>query len=171
MSDYIFIKATGQSEGDLHLSGAGWGVSKSIIKVLRVVTSSTDWDLYILQNDNGHSANDANIPELQIMKAGNGNANIYLNITYEDEDASDEIHFYYIDNSGSNTADIYVIGLGLVDWLLKKLSVFSLGSRYPIQHLDSRYQVQAMGDRYSIKSLGSRYHVYSLPNRYQVKSA
>jgi hypothetical protein len=48
-----------------------------------VITSSTDWDLWILQNDNGYAADDANIPKMQIMEAGNGNANIYLDLPYE----------------------------------------------------------------------------------------
>ncbi len=109
--NYKFIKATNQSEGDLHLSDpATWNVSKALIKVIRVITSSTDWDLWILQNDNGYAADDANIPKMQIMEVGNGNANIYLDLPYQDEDASGEVHLYYVDNSGANTADIYVIG-------------------------------------------------------------
>jgi len=111
---YIFIKATGQSEGDLHLSdGTNWNTSKALIKTIRIVTSSTDWDLYLLQNDNGYAADDANIPKMQIMEAGNGNANIRLDLAYEDEDDSGELHLYYLDNSGANTADIYAIGVAL----------------------------------------------------------
>jgi hypothetical protein len=109
--NYKFIKAINQSEGDLHLSDPStWNVSKAIIKVIRVITSSTDWDLWILQNDNGYAADDANIPKMQIMEAGNGDANIYLDLPYQDEDASGEVHLYYVDNGGANTADIYVIG-------------------------------------------------------------
>ena len=112
---YIFIKNTSHPEGDIHLSDASnWGVSKALIKMLRVITSSTDWDLYILQNDNGYAADDANIPKMQIMTAGNGNANIYLDLPYEDENDSSEVHLYFLDNSGSNTADIYVIGYEMV---------------------------------------------------------
>jgi len=112
---YTYIKAATQSEGDLHLSdGTNWGVSKAMISIIRVVTSSTDWDLYILQNDNGFAANDANIPRFKIMADGDGDANIRVTYPYEDEDASDEVHLYYIDNSGTNTADIYVIGYELV---------------------------------------------------------
>lgn len=33
---------------------------------------------------------------------------------YQDEDASDEVHLYYVDNSGTNTADIYIIGYEIV---------------------------------------------------------
>ncbi|MBN2015996.1 hypothetical protein JW766_04140 [Candidatus Dojkabacteria bacterium] len=109
--NYIFIKALSQSPGDLNLFAHGtWGVSKALIKLIRVFTQSTDWNLYLLQNNNGHLANDANIPELQIMESGNGNANIYLDVPYEDEDAKNEVHLSYIDNSGSNPADIYIIG-------------------------------------------------------------
>ena len=78
---YVFIKAVGQSEGDLHLFDAtNWGVSKAIIKLIRVATSSTDWDLYLLQNDNGHAVDNANIPELQIVKAGDGNVDVHLDL-------------------------------------------------------------------------------------------
>ena len=112
---YIFIKALSQNPGDLHLSSyTTWSVSKALIKMIRVMTQSTNWDMYILQNGNGHIVNDANIPEMQIMEAGNGDANIYLDLPYEDEDASDEVHLYYIDKSGSNPADIYIIGYRMI---------------------------------------------------------
>ena len=113
--NHIFIKATSLSEGDIHLSdNINWGVSKALIKIIRVITSSTDWDLYILQNDNGHEANDANVPEMQIMESGNGDANIYLDLPYEDEDVSNEVHLHYVDKSGLNTADIYIFGYEMI---------------------------------------------------------
>lgn len=110
---HLFIKATAQSEGDLHLSSADWGMSKAMISTIRIETASTDWDLYLLQNDNGYSADDANIPRMKLMDSGTGNANIFVNSPYEDEDGSDEVHLYYLDNSGANTADIYIIGSSL----------------------------------------------------------
>ena len=111
---YLFIKATGQSGGDLHLSdGTNWNVSKAKISTIRIETASTDWDLYLLQNDNGYATDDANIPMMQIMDSGNGNLDILLDHAYEDEDGSGEVHLYYLDNSGSNTADIYIIGYEL----------------------------------------------------------
>lgn len=109
---YLKIKATAQNEGDLHLTG--FGVSKALIYTVRVKTSSTDWDLYILQNDNGYSTDDANIPKMLIVEQGSGDMNVLLNLPYEDEDASDEVHLYYLDNSGANTADIYLIGTELI---------------------------------------------------------
>ena len=111
---YLYIKATAQAEGDLHLSDiTHWAVSKVLIKYIRVVTSSTNWDLYVLQNDNSFATDDANIPKIKIADGINGNANIWLELPYEDEDDSDEVHLYYLDNSGANTADIYIIGYSL----------------------------------------------------------
>ena len=112
---YIHIKAANQSEGDIHLSDASnWGVSKALIKLIRVVTLSTNWDMYILQNDNGYAMDDANIAKMQIMEAASGDANIHLDLPYEDEDTGNEVHLYYIDNSGTNAADIYIIGYEMV---------------------------------------------------------
>lgn len=79
-----------------------------------ITSHSTDWDLYVLQNDNGYAVNDANIPKIQVMEAGNGNAEIYLDLPYQDEDVSNEVHLYYLDNSNANTADIYVIGYEMI---------------------------------------------------------
>lgn len=111
MPSYQHIKATAQAEGDLHLSDAtNWGISKAMIAVIKVVTLSTDWDLYILQNDNGYAVDDANIPMIQVAEEISGNADLFVHLPYEDEDASDEVHLYYLDNSGANAADIYVIG-------------------------------------------------------------
>jgi len=111
---YVFIKAETQAEGNLHLYDTEtWTTVKALIKTIRVVTSSTDWDLYLLQNDNGYAADDANIPKMQIVEAGNGNLDIHLDHPYEDEDNSAEVHLYYIDNEAANTADFYIIGLAL----------------------------------------------------------
>jgi len=113
---YIYIKATGQSEGDLHLSDAtNWNVSLALIKEIRVETSSTDWDLYLLQNDNGYVTDDANIPARELNKGGNGDETVFVDLPYEDEDATNEVHLYWLDNSGSNTADIYITAYELSD--------------------------------------------------------
>ena len=111
---YKYIKATAQAEGDLHLSdGANWAISKALIKYIRVITSSSNWDLYILQNDNSYATNDAAVPAMKIGDSVIGNATIWLDLPYEDEDASSEVHLYYRDNSGANTADIIIQGLEL----------------------------------------------------------
>ena len=105
---YKYIKATTQAEGDLHLSAATWAISKAMIYQIRVVTSSTDWDLYVLQNDNGYAANDATIGRFCRVTECSGNATLMMNLPYQDEDASGELHLYYNDDSGANTADFYV---------------------------------------------------------------
>ncbi len=111
---YKYIKATGQSEGDLHLSdGSTWAVSKALIKYIHIITSSTNWDLYILQNDNGFTANDATVPMMKIGDNVIGNATMWLDLPYEDEDASGEVHLYYLDNSGANTATIIIKAIEL----------------------------------------------------------
>jgi len=112
---YRYIKATGQAEGDLHLSdGTNWAVSKALIKYIRIITASTDWDLYVLQNDNGYVANDATIPALKIGDGISGNANLWVDLPYKDEDASNEVHLYWVSNSGVDTATIIVQGYELL---------------------------------------------------------
>jgi hypothetical protein len=111
---YVFIKATGQSEGDIHLSdGTNWNVDKALIKEIEIETSSTDWDLYLLQNDNTWAVDDANLPARLLNESGNGDETIYVDQPYEDEDATGEVHLYWVDNSGSNTANIIITGYEL----------------------------------------------------------
>jgi len=113
---YIYIKATGQASAiDLHLSdGTNWNTSKALIKTIRVITDSTDWDAWLLQNDNGYAVDDATIPMKQIMDGGgDGDTTIWLDLPYQDEDASGEIHLYFVDNSGSETFDIIIQGYKL----------------------------------------------------------
>lgn len=111
---YVFIKSTGLSEGDIHLSdGTNWNVDKALIKEIDVETSSTDWDLYLLQNDNGFAVDDANIPVRLLVEGLNGDNTIYVDKPYEDEDESQEVHLYLIDNSGANTFDIIITGYEL----------------------------------------------------------
>jgi hypothetical protein len=112
--EYKYIKATGQSEGDVHLSdGTNWNTSLALIKRIKIETAATDWDGWIVQNDNGYSTDDANIPAIQFMSGGNGDLEVDLDHPYEDEDASDEVHLYLMDNVGSNTFDVYVLGYGM----------------------------------------------------------
>jgi len=121
----IWIKATGKKEGYVNLKdNTNWAVSKSCIKLIRVMTLSTKWDLFLLQNDSG--ANDsttttitevvdvpidtADFPAMQIMQDGNGDKNIYLDKLYRDEDDTNEVHFLLVDNDGYNNFDIYIEG-------------------------------------------------------------
>jgi hypothetical protein len=110
---YVYLKSGLTSEGDISLSASTWAVSKALIKSIQVVTSSVDWSLYILQNGNGHVANDANIPEIQLNNHGNGNEIIYADMPYEDEDATDNVHLYWLDASGANQAQFIITGYKL----------------------------------------------------------
>jgi hypothetical protein len=106
------LAQVGAGSSDIHLSDTTWAVSTSVIKTIRVVTTSTDWDLWLLQNDNGFAANDATIPRMQIVEAGNADQNISLDHPYEDEDpSSTEVHLYLIDNSGTANFDVYIMGV------------------------------------------------------------
>lgn len=113
--DYIYIKATSQAEEtDLHLSdGTNWNVSKALLKIIYIITSSTDWDLYLLFNDNGYAADDGTFPKIQLIEQGYETEIIQLDLPYRDDDDNKEIHLYFIDNSGSNTFDVYVWGIKL----------------------------------------------------------
>ncbi len=111
---YISLISLSNSEGDIHLSnGLTWATSLSLFKNIKVVTDSTDWDLYLLQNDNGYSTDDADIPAKMLMVNGNLAEEISIDYSYKDEDLSDEVHLYWIDNSGVNTADFYITGIEL----------------------------------------------------------
>jgi len=111
---YIQLLKLTQSEGDLHFADAGgWGTSKALIKNIKVVTDSTDWDLYILQNSNGFVTDDALIPAKLVMSGGNGTEAISMDYTYEDEDNSATLHLYWVDNADIDTADFYITGIEL----------------------------------------------------------
>jgi hypothetical protein len=107
-----YIKATGLSPGDVHISdAANWNINKAEINQIRVITTSVDWDLWILQNDNGYATDDAIIPASKIMGNGNGSLTLESDFDYEDEDVSKEVHFYIVDNDpGGSSFTIIVRG-------------------------------------------------------------
>lgn len=108
---YVHLASPLQPEGDIHLSDAtDWNVDKAVIKMVRVETSSNNWDLYLLQNGNGFLTDDAEIPALRLMRKGKGNEDIIIDLAYEDEDASQSVHLWFRDNSGSNGANFYIAG-------------------------------------------------------------
>jgi len=112
--DYFMIANTGLSPGDVHISGASnWDTSRAVLKSMAVSTSSTDWDIWLLWNDNGYAVNDASVPAAQVLGGGNGDETVLLDLAYEDEDLSNEVHLYLVDNSGANTFDIHVMGTEL----------------------------------------------------------
>lgn len=106
----IHIKATDQAEGNLNLSASTWNTSKSIIKQIRVVTSSIDWDLSLYPDDDFDTL--GTLPIFQVAQNADGNVTLqHMDYPYVDEDGSNEVHVKFTDNSGSNTADITIIGV------------------------------------------------------------
>ena len=109
--EYKHLIALGQAANtDLHLSASTWNTNKVYISQIKVVTSSTDWDLFLIQNGNGFAADDASIPMSQIQTNANGDREILVQQDYEDEDSTNTVHLYFRDNSGSNTASFYIEG-------------------------------------------------------------
>ena len=103
----IYIKSTNQPEGNLNLSAPTWNTSKSIIKQIRIETSSTDWDLSLYPTDDFSGGT---LPMYQVAQSADGNFTLEINYPYVDEDNTNEVHIKFTDNSGSNTANITIIG-------------------------------------------------------------
>ena len=113
--EYVNVQGSSLAEGDRNISGsANWSTSKLIVKEIRIWTTSTDWDLWLLQNDNGLSTDDATVPAIQVMGSGSGDETIFVDRPYEDEDASNEIHLNFDDTVGSTTFDVSVVATELV---------------------------------------------------------
>jgi len=101
----IYLLAENQSEGNLTLSNATWGATKSFIESIKVETSSTDWDMWLCET----SAFDKTlITTRQIAANRNGNYDITISRTYNSD--ATNVYLIYTDNSGTNTADILISG-------------------------------------------------------------
>ncbi len=100
---------------DYHLTDATtWAVSKARILAFILETGSSDWDFFLLQNDNGFATNDATVKRRQVVANGSGSMDIHLDMPFEDEDATSELHFYFRDNAGANKLDkITVLGVSI----------------------------------------------------------
>ncbi len=100
---------------DYHiLDATTWAVSKARILALILETGSADWDFFLLQNDNGFAANDATVKRRQVVANGSGSMDIHLDMPFEDEDATGEVHFYFRDNAGADKLDkITVLGVSI----------------------------------------------------------
>lgn len=107
-----YIKTTGSSTGDIHLSDAtNWNTSKANISYIRFETSSTAYTVYVLQNGNGFIIDDAEIPALRIATNAYQDQVFYLDHPYWDEDSANEVHLYWASaDSSSISANIYIVG-------------------------------------------------------------
>lgn len=88
--------------GDLSVQADTWDSSVVQIQAARVETTSTDWSLWILQNDNGLAANDAQVPARAIAEHRSGNKDLGFSLLYEDEDNTSSVHLHFLDNTGAN---------------------------------------------------------------------
>lgn len=112
--EYINIQGSALAEGDQGIMGpVQWDTSKMIVKEIRIWTTSTDWDLWLIQNDQGLVADDATVPAIQLMGSGNGDETIFVDRPYEDEDDKNTINLNFTDNVGSATFSVSVVGTEL----------------------------------------------------------
>jgi len=109
---HVYLKS-GSISGDVSLSGSEWSTSKAVITTIIVETLSTDWDLFLLQNNNGYAADDAIVPRVSVFESGSGNSIIPMNHAYKDEDSLDSVHIYFNDNVGSETGVVIIAGYTL----------------------------------------------------------
>lgn len=102
----IWINATSQSEGNLTLSDStNWGCRYAFISSIKVVTASTDWDMWLCETS---AFNTSLITSRQIAANRNGNFDIDIQREYNSDSTS--VYLVYTDNAGSNTSNILIIG-------------------------------------------------------------
>jgi hypothetical protein len=104
----VWISASGQSEGNLTLAdGTNWAAQYSFIDSIRVLTSSTSWDLWLCETS---AFNTALISSRHLADDISGNYDIDVHREYNSD--SNNAYLIYTDNSGANTADFYISGEG-----------------------------------------------------------
>ena len=93
------------------VAGANWGVSKSIIKAIKIDTTSTNWDLILWTNA---FAADYGIYEngyVDLALSASGAQVILLDLPYIDYDNSSSIHLQFFNKSDNTSATIDVYGV------------------------------------------------------------
>ena len=102
----IWISVTGQSEGNLTLSDAtNWNAQYSFIDSIKVVTASTNWDMWLCETS---AFNTALITTRQIAANANGNYDITVARSYNSDGTN--VYLKYTDNAGTSTAAILITG-------------------------------------------------------------
>ncbi len=106
----VYIKETGRSAGNLNLTSTTWDIDKSLISMIKIVTTSDNWDAVLYPDDDFDES--GIIPSMNIMTAGNTSEVIDMgNYYYIDADSSSELHMKITDNDSSSTFDIYCFGV------------------------------------------------------------
>jgi len=102
----VWINVSGQAPGNLTLNdGTNWDVSYSYITAIHVLTSSTDWDLWLCEDN---SFDTGAIETHRLVSGRSGDMDISVAREYNPGDTN--VYLKYTDNSGSNNADIYILG-------------------------------------------------------------
>jgi len=91
------------------VSGANWGVSKSIIKAIKVTTTSLEWDLILWTNSSTADYGIYDNGYVTLASSASGSQVILLDLPYIDYDNSSSIHLQFFNkfNNVSATVDIY----------------------------------------------------------------
>ena len=108
---YKEIVATGQSAGELNLSGVTWGISKAWIDSFTVSIASgdvSDYDIEIYEDDTF-----AGDPRYKVESALTDWED-ETEWSYVDRDDTDEVHLKIIENTGTGTYNITIRGVELV---------------------------------------------------------
>lgn len=114
-SKILYIKGATLNDNTLAnvSDGTNWPTAagvKAVIKAIKIVTSSTDWNLTIYCDSDQASGMFASI---SLATNANGNKDILLDLPYIDNDSSTpcQVHLLFVDNGGSNSAtcDVYAL--------------------------------------------------------------
>ena len=108
---YKEIVATGQSAGELNLSGVTWSISKAWIDSFTVSIASgdvSDYDIEIYEDDTFTGD-----PRYKVESALTDWED-ETEWSYVDRDDSDEVHLKIIENTGTGTYNITIRGVELV---------------------------------------------------------
>ena len=104
----IFVHATGQAPGNLTLADAAhWGEQYSVLTSLKVWTASTNWDLWLCEDN---TFDTGLIGSRKLIEAQSGNYEVYESETEYRSDG-DNVYLKYVDNSGANNAEILLTGI------------------------------------------------------------
>jgi len=87
---------------------ANWNVQAAIIKAVKVVTTSTDWDLLISCHNDQSSGMFSTV---KIGQGLSGNQVILLDLPYIDDEGLYEMHMQFDDNGGSAGATVDIYGV------------------------------------------------------------
>ena len=79
-----------------------------LIKFLRVETDSTDWTAKLYPNSNFDTS--GKIAPYTVIENAEGDQDIHLDYPYWNEDGISAIYLQYEDNSGTNPANIWILG-------------------------------------------------------------